>query len=67
MPTDDENYNIKKAKKKKITVPQDFLESAKSYDDKLVLVKYLTEKEKGRVLLILKKMLQPEPPKKPRP
>jgi hypothetical protein len=67
MPDNNDGYDVKKPKKKKITVPQDFLESAKSYDDKLVLVKYLTEKEKGRVLLILKKMLQPEPPKKPRP
>ena len=51
--------NLKKfkPKKPKITVPADFLDGAKSYDDKLMLVKYLTEKEKGRVMLIFKKMI----------
>jgi hypothetical protein len=44
-------------KKKKMTVPAEFLQEAKSYDDKLVLVKTLTEMEKGRVLLIIKSML----------
>ena len=44
-------------KKKKMTVPAEFLQEAKSYDDKLVLVKTLTEMEKGRVLLIIKGML----------
>lgn len=46
-----------KPKKPKLTVPADFLDNAKSYDDKLMLVKYLTEKEKGRVMLIFKKMI----------
>jgi hypothetical protein len=51
--------NLKKfkPKKPKITVPEDFLDGAKSYDDKLMLVKYLTEKEKMRVTLIFKKMI----------
>jgi hypothetical protein len=44
--------------KKKMTVPAEFLQEAKSYDDKLILVKHLTEKEKGRVLLILKSLLK---------
>jgi len=44
-------------KKKKMTVPAEFLQEAKSYDDKLVLVKTLTEMEKGRVLLIIRSML----------
>jgi hypothetical protein len=47
-----------KAKKKKLTVPPEFLEGAKSYDDKLILVKHLTEREKGRVLLMIKSMLK---------
>ena len=47
----------KPKKKKKMTVPTEFLDDAKSYDDKLVLVKTLTEMEKGRVLLIIKGML----------
>jgi len=56
---DDIKANLKKfkPKKPKITVPEEFLDGAKSYDDKLVLVKFLTEKEKGRVLLIIKKMI----------
>lgn len=48
---------FKKKNKKKITVPQEFLQEAKSYEDKLFLVKTLTEMEKGRVLLIIKGML----------
>ena len=54
-----DNPEFKKPKKKKkMTVPPEFLENAKSYDDKLVLVKTLTEMEKGRVLLIIKGMLK---------
>ncbi len=47
-----------KPKKKKLAVPEEFLQGAKSYDDKLVLVKMLSEKEKNRVILILKSMLK---------
>ena len=56
----DELDKIKKEmqrKKKKLAVPEEFLDNAKSYEDKLGLVKILTEKEKGRVLLIIKGML----------
>lgn len=45
-------------KKKKMTVPTEFLQEAKSYEDKLILVKHLTELEKGRVLLIMKSLLK---------
>lgn len=56
---DDLKANLKKFKKKpKITVPADFLDNAKSYDDKLLLVQHLTDREKGRVLLIIKSMLK---------
>lgn len=55
---DDVKANLQKFKKKpKITVPAEFLDGAKSYDDKLAMVKILTEREKSRVLLIIKKML----------
>jgi hypothetical protein len=47
-----------KPKKKKLAVPEEFLDNAKSYDDKLILVKTLTEMEKGRVLLIMKSLLK---------
>jgi hypothetical protein len=45
-------------KKAKLAVPADFLDNAKSYDDKLTLVKILSEKEKQRVVLLFKKMIQ---------
>lgn len=48
---------FKNKKKKKMAVPTEFLQEAKSYEDKLVLVKTLTEMEKGRVLLIIRGML----------
>ncbi len=47
-----------KPKKKKAALSAEMLSDAKSYDDKLVLVKYLTEKEKGRVVLMVKNMLK---------
>jgi hypothetical protein len=53
-----------KPKKKKLTVPTEFLDNAKSYEDKLVVVKHLTEREKGRVLLIIKSMLKESVEKK---
>ncbi len=54
---DDVKANLKKFKKKKLTVPEEFLDNAKSYEDKLVVVKLLTEKEKQRVVLMFKKMI----------
>lgn len=47
-----------KPKKKKAAIPSEMLSDAKSYDDKLMLVKFLTEKEKGRVVLMVKNMLK---------
>lgn len=47
-----------KKKKSKLSVPEEFLDNAKSYDDKLILVKMLSEKEKQRVVLMFKKMIQ---------
>jgi hypothetical protein len=47
-----------KRKKPRLAVPTDFLDNAKSYDDKLMLVKLLSEKEKQRVVLLFKKMIQ---------
>ena len=56
---DDVKANLKKfkPKKPKLAVPEEFLKGANSYDDKLMLVKYLSEREKGRVMLIFKKMI----------
>jgi hypothetical protein len=44
--------------KKKAAVPEDMLNNAKSYDDKLVMVKMLTEKERNRMVLIIKNLLK---------
>ena len=46
-----------KPKKKKLTVPEGFLEDAKSYEGKLMAVKIIAEREKGRVLLMFKGMI----------
>ena len=55
----DELNKIKKdlKKKKKLAVPEEFLDNAKSYEEKQMLVQVLTEKEKGRVVLLVKSML----------
>ena len=47
-----------KKKKSKLTVPTDFLDNAKSYEDKQALVQILTEREKQRVVLMVKNMLK---------
>ena len=53
-----------KPKKKKLAVPEGFLDDVKSYEGKLEAVKIIAEREKNRVLLMFKKMLEPEPPPK---
>ena len=57
--SDDIKNNLEKfkPKKPKISVPAEFLDGAKSYDDKVTLIKILTEKEIGRVMLTIKKMI----------
>ena len=45
-------------KKSKLTVPPEFLDNANSYDDKLMMVKVLSEREKQRVVLLFKRMIQ---------
>lgn len=47
-----------KPKKNKLSVPEEFLDNAKSYEDKQMLVQMLTEKEKQRVVLMVKNMLK---------
>ena len=47
-----------KPAKKAVAVPAELLGDAKSYDDKLILVKLLTEKEQSRVVLMIKNMLK---------
>ena len=55
--------NALKPKKKKLAVPEGFLDQAKSYEGKVEAVKIISEREKDRVILIFKKLLEPEPPK----
>ena len=50
--------NEMKRKKAKLAVPEEFLDNAKSYEEKQTLVQILTEKEKGRVVLLGKNMLK---------
>ena len=52
-----------KPKKKKLAVPEGFLEEAKSYEGKLEAIKIISEREKDKVILLFKKLLEPEPPK----
>ena len=47
-----------KPKKKKLAVPVEFLENANSYDDKLFVVKAITEKEIKKVVRIIQGMLK---------
>jgi len=46
-----------KPKKKKLAVPEGFLDEAKSYEGKLMAVRIIAEREKGRVLLMFKGMI----------
>lgn len=56
-----------KPKKKKLAVPEGFLDDAKSYEGKLEAVKIISEREKDRVVLLFKKMLEPVTPPPPPP
>ena len=56
---DELKANLKKFKKKpKLTVPADFLDNAKSYEDKQALVQILADKEKNKMILLVKSMLK---------
>jgi hypothetical protein len=57
-PNFEEMKNKFKPAKKAMAVPTELLGDAKSYDDKLILVKLLTEKEQSRVVLMIKNMLR---------
>ena len=64
MNNDDSDVDINALKKKfkpkkpKLTVPAEFLDDAKSYEDKQALVQLLADKEKNRVILMVKAMLK---------
>lgn len=52
------NLRKLKPKKPKLAVPEEFLATAKSYEDKQILVQMLTEKERQRVVLMVKNLLR---------
>jgi hypothetical protein len=52
------DLNKYKPKKKKMTIPVELLENANSYDDKLIVVKAITEKEIKKVVRIVQGMLK---------
>ena len=54
------NLNKFKAKKKKLTVPKEFLDNANSYDDKVALIRMIVSEEaaRARVAGVLKNMIQ---------
>lgn len=47
-----------KPKKKKIAVPMELLDNANSYDDKLFVIKAVTDKEIKKVVRIIQGMLE---------
>jgi hypothetical protein len=57
---DDLKKKLKQFKpaKKKLSVPKELLNDAKSYEDKLVVIKTVSEREMKRVIMIVKGMLQ---------
>lgn len=64
--SDELQKNLKKfkPKKKKMAVPKEFLEDANSYDDKLMVIRTISEREKMRVVQIFKGMLKADKDKK---
>ena len=46
-----------KPKKKKLAVPEGFLDEAKSYEGKLMAIRIIAEREKDKVLLMFKGMI----------
>ena len=59
MDQNDFKKQLKKNKPKpKISVPPEFLDNAKSYEDKQALVQILADKEKNKFILMVKAMLK---------
>ena len=45
-------------KKKSQSIPPELLNNANSFDDKLMVVRLITEQDQGRVAAVLRKMIQ---------
>ena len=57
---DDLKNKLKQFKpaKKKLSIPKELLDDARSYEDKLVVIKTVSEREMKRVVMIIRDMLQ---------
>lgn len=57
---DDLKKKLKQFKpaKKKLTIPKELLNEAKSYEDKLAVIKTVSEREMKRVVMIVRDMLR---------
>jgi hypothetical protein len=57
---DDLKNKLKQFKpaKKKLSVPKELLNDARSYEDKLVVIKTVSEREMKRVVMIIRDMLK---------
>ena len=64
--TDDLRNKLNQFKpvKKKLTIPKELLEGASNYDEKLGVIKIVTEKEMKKVILLIKGMLAEDRNKK---
>jgi len=47
-----------KAPKKKLTIPKELLEGANNYDDKLMVIKVVADKDRSKVIKLIKAMLK---------
>ena len=47
-----------KAPKKKLTIPKELLDSANNYDDKLMVIKVVADRDRSKVINLIKAMLK---------
>jgi hypothetical protein len=47
-----------KAPKKKLTIPKELLEGANNYDDKLMVIKVVADRDRSKVIKLIKSMLK---------
>ena len=47
-----------KAPKKKLTIPKELLEGANNYDDKLMVIKVVADRDRSKVINLIKAMLK---------
>lgn len=47
-----------KAPKKKLTIPKELLDGANNYDDKLMVIKVVADRDRSKVINLIKAMLK---------